>query len=893
MKRFAIPLAKLFDDPDDPVNVIANCSFELVDEQGHLIGWQVLDGQAEQAVREGRGHAVHLSGRVLSNRIEMSARVPYEWTGEAKGHIIGLVHVIENDRYLRCERFAHESADWAPFVWKFLPPPNAERAEFELQAKDALVDNLYCDGLGAADYDILDSQAGYHPRGSKRVVVRARRPVNGELRWELLDTLRGRTYAEGLLQPTGLDPWARWTWIADFTSCEREGYYLLRVRFPDRIVESGAIRIWNGVFEHLAYTVATYSYLQRCGVEIPGYHKPCHVNDALWRSVEQDETYGQVREYRDVRGGWHDAGDFNKWFHYFGYVLETLALMHKRIDLPRSTYGAPLPDVLSEVFWGADFFLKVQNPDGSFIGPIHAWYTHADPKTGRKWNSNWAIFWTKIEEDSGAGEVMHPRSRYYDYTSHNNPGLVLDFTTALATAARCARGVDDPRRWTYANAALKSVAHLEKAAPDLLASHPYSLTLWYDLWRATDREEYRAKAEEMVPRLLAGQAEDGSFGRPQGLKHPFHAITALMELVLDEPEHPRRADIIRAVERKLAWLGPYSIGEPYDLVLQCIPDLPPGALTTRTMGRNAWIGNVAYVYALAGRLTKRRDWLHKAEAQIAWLLGRNPHGVCQVVDAGRVHPGRYHGWPNWNENDLHGALTGGIINGIHVIDDTYSDADRTSWSAMPPKFPLVSLRRTDVPYSDHDQVNARFDTNEYWSLHHAGFHQAMSALAAAYKELTVPARPKLCYLYSNARGYDEAVRYDELFDRLGWNVDRVACDVRYPHVDPRAYGVIVVSSTWTGAEYLDAEAFGITARHSFLLGVPWVFVSPSRECLEWLETIVAGLVPNGEIGPPEGTWTQDGKEKVRRIHATTARIVPDDAALERLLCGYVEATRTM
>ena len=148
MQTYSQVSSRLFDDPGDPVNVLVNCSFELTDEDDSLTGWHVLQGTAEKVNRDGTSHAMHLLGRVLSNRFEMNARVPYEWTGEAKGHLIGLVHIIEHDRYLRCERFVHESEDWKKFTWKFLPPPNAERAECELIAGDALVDNLYLDGLG-------------------------------------------------------------------------------------------------------------------------------------------------------------------------------------------------------------------------------------------------------------------------------------------------------------------------------------------------------------------------------------------------------------------------------------------------------------------------------------------------------------------------------------------------------------------------------------------------------------------------------------------------------------------------------------------------------------------------------------------------------------------------
>jgi hypothetical protein len=331
-------------------------------------------------------------------------------------------------------------------------------------------------------------------------------------------------------------------------------------------------------------------------------------------------------------------------------------------------------------------------------------------------------------------------------------------------------------------------------------------------------------------------------------------------------------------------MEPYTTGEPYDHVLQCADGTPPGQVTSRTFGRNAWIGNVAYVYALAGRITGRMEWLRKAESQIAWLLGRNPHGICQIVDAGRVHPGRYHGWPNWNENDMHGSLTGGIINGIHVVDDLYTEDNSPSWSTMPPLFPILSVRREDVPFSDHLLVNARHDSNEYWSLHHAAFHQAMSALAAAYRELDVSERPKACYLYSNEKNYEDAVTYAELFDRHGWDVDRLASDARYPHFDPRGYNAIVVSGSWKGGDFLDAVSLGITVRHSFLLGVPWIIMPPDDPaCLDWLESISSGLVPHGKTGETEGDWTPSEHGKTRTMHNSTIHLVENEAGLEGLL----------
>ena len=108
-----------------------------------------------------------MNGRVLSNRFELNARLTYKCTGRARGDLKGLVHMMEHDRYLCAESFIHISDDWQPFTRTFLPAPNVERAELELVGENVFVDDLYLDGLGNQDYDILDMQSGYHPSGSK------------------------------------------------------------------------------------------------------------------------------------------------------------------------------------------------------------------------------------------------------------------------------------------------------------------------------------------------------------------------------------------------------------------------------------------------------------------------------------------------------------------------------------------------------------------------------------------------------------------------------------------------------------------------------------------------------------------------------------------------------
>jgi hypothetical protein len=71
-----------------------------------------------------------------------------------------------------------------------------------------------------------------------------------------------------------------------------------------------------------------------------------------------------------VRGGWHDAADFDRRIHHYNVVWDLLAaleanprgLTDNQLNIPESANG--VPDVLDEALWGLDVWTRTQNPDG-------------------------------------------------------------------------------------------------------------------------------------------------------------------------------------------------------------------------------------------------------------------------------------------------------------------------------------------------------------------------------------------------------------------------------------------------------------------------------------------------------------------------------------------------
>ncbi len=92
---------------------------------------------------------------------------------------------------------------------------------------------------------------------------------------------------------------------------------------------------------------------------------------------------------------------------------------------------------------------------------------------------------------------------------------------------------------------------------------------------------------------------------------------------------------------------------------------------------------------------------------------------------------------------------------------------------------------------------------------------------------------------------------------MNWDFDRTASGARYPQFDFRHYNAVVVAPSWTGGDYIDADALGITVRMSFERGVPWVLVTPSSLCLEWLEQISSGPTAYGFLLPAPTKWIED------------------------------------
>jgi hypothetical protein len=168
-------------------------------------------------------------------------------------------------------------------------------------------------------------------------------------------------------------------WWFDFSSLTRTGSYY--VYDPTHQRRSHVFTIGNSVYGGvLKHALSTFFY-QRCGYAKRAPYADqrwaddsCHLTDGRARSIQaQPNALNDATTERDLSGGWHDAGDYNKYTIITTEAISDLLLAYENnrevwtddFNLPESGNG--VPDILDEVQWELDWLLKMQNADGSVL----------------------------------------------------------------------------------------------------------------------------------------------------------------------------------------------------------------------------------------------------------------------------------------------------------------------------------------------------------------------------------------------------------------------------------------------------------------------------------------------------------------------------------------------
>lgn len=215
---------------------------------------------------------------------------------------------------------------------------------------------------------------------------------------------------------------------------------------PTNNTRSHPFEIDECVYNDVLKTALKAFYYQRCGTAKPAQYAgaswadpaACHVGTSQDMNCRLVTNPLPANEY-DLHGGWHDAGDHNKYVNWTYGVLSDLLLAYEEnpsvwgddSGIPESGNG--IPDILDEAKYELDWLLRMRLPDGSVIGKV------------------------AVTTSSSGG--ISPPSVDVNIRRHSGPSTSATFTTA-AVCALASIQFDAVGQSTYAqtlrNAAIAS-----------------------------------------------------------------------------------------------------------------------------------------------------------------------------------------------------------------------------------------------------------------------------------------------------------------------------------------------------------------------------------------------------------------------------------------------------
>jgi hypothetical protein len=169
-------------------------------------------------------------------------------------------------------------------------------------------------------------------------------------------------------------------WHADFSALRTPGEY--HIADPANAVRSFPFRIADSVYRPVLRDSVRTFYYQRSGTPIPAeyggkwHHTGGHLGPSQDRAAHYAQGGRDLGKPRDVRGGWFDAGDLNKYVPYLELTLFDLLWSYELTPrvfgddtgIPESGNG--VPDLLDEVKWELDWLLTMQDDDGGVANRV-------------------------------------------------------------------------------------------------------------------------------------------------------------------------------------------------------------------------------------------------------------------------------------------------------------------------------------------------------------------------------------------------------------------------------------------------------------------------------------------------------------------------------------------
>lgn len=434
-------------------------------------------------------------------------------------------------------------------------------------------------------------------------------------------------------------------YVGDFSSYTTPGTYYIYV--PSIDWSSPKFKIDAYVYNDAFWFAAKSLTLARCSMAVSQWHNgvqfshgACHLEDGYQNYDNATGTDDGKWWFRDAEGGWHDAGDYNKYTPNTAYTAAILlkAWEHHRtkidgVDLNLPNDNPNLPDFLEEIQWGLKWMLKMQRSDGA------VWHKLSQ----RGW-----VYWGMPEYDLEVAGDGKDNIRYYQPWSSFS---TADFTAVMSLAARWFYHHDLNFSNTCKAAADKSWSFLVNNPGTKYpygdgVTDPFVTGKYYKSDKSESDADYRAWAAiEMWERTgVASQLQ------------AFENIAANWTFVPTSPDwdQPRAIAIGTYLTSARSGRNTTIVNNLKNLVVNKANELRNNAMgstmhgygrpngTAYSWGANGRTAGLCYILEIANRISPNADYRKTKEHALSFLFGRNYHQRSYVTRIGYYGPEQPH-----------------------------------------------------------------------------------------------------------------------------------------------------------------------------------------------------------------------------------------------------------
>ena len=460
-------------------------------------------------------------------------------------------------------------------------------------------------------------------------------------------------------------------WWFDFSALEEEGTYQV-VDVASGAASEDFVITRDPYKEALEYALRVF-YTQRCGAPKVATDSGSDWQDsACHLHGEQDLDCRPVLSPTagsglDLSGGWHDAGDYNKYVNYADDALhDLLSAYSERPEIWGDDLGIPesgngVPDLLDEVRWELEWLQRMQQADGSVLHKVSVedWTLPSPPSsdvaprrhapaTASATASACAVYaraaaiYLELDPDFGADLARDALDAWAwleanpGTSSYNNQG----FSSVACEDDAYTQGMNRVCAASYLFGLTGDTSYRDYFDANSSAAHLLTWTHAY-LWEATIQDGLLFYSK--LPEATAGVA---------GQIRAAFTTSMLGGSNLGRVQSEEDAYRAPLGDTDLTWGSNRSKCEQGLMYSACLElGLEPGSAT---------------------------DWLNAAEGYVHYVHGLNPNATCyltnfEVLGAERSVQETYHGWfsydSSWDNDNLttYGPPPGYLIGGANPL----------------------------------------------------------------------------------------------------------------------------------------------------------------------------------------------------------------------------------